>query len=234
MEVPEIELLVRGVRVLVGEADAEVIRSSIDGAVLSCSGGRTITVLHLAGEGLFMRTGGPNGMSLVPTHTRGMNDHGVATSVHIDQDVYGTPLTQVMSGRATPSQLGGFLLALRAKGETVDEMAGCVQAIREHVSVVLPRARDLVDIVGTGGDGANTVNLSTMAAIVVAACGVMGNGTPYADLGIRKMAGNYGPDKKMATAIAAPTPSPANPFSEIGVSITRRSPNRSRSPRETL
>ena len=77
----------------------------------------------------------------------------------------------VMTGEATPAQIAGFLTGLRAKGETVDEMAGCVQAIREHVAVVLPRERDLVDIVGTGGDGAHTFNISTTAAIVAAAAG---------------------------------------------------------------
>jgi len=84
----------------VTEADAEAIRAGIDGATLRCAGGRTLKVLHLAGEGLFMRTGGPNRLAVVPPESRGMNDHGAATSVHIDQDVYGTPLTQVMAGRA--------------------------------------------------------------------------------------------------------------------------------------
>lgn len=85
---------------LVTDEDTAAIRGALDGAVLSCSSGRTLKVLHLAGEGLFMRTGGPNRMALVPRHSNGANGHGAATSVHIDQDVYGTPLTQVMDGRA--------------------------------------------------------------------------------------------------------------------------------------
>jgi hypothetical protein len=82
------------------EADATTIRSSLDGAVLPCSGGATLEVLYIADEGLIMRKSGPNGMPIVGPRSIGMNDHGVATSVHADQDVYGTPLTQLMSGRA--------------------------------------------------------------------------------------------------------------------------------------
>jgi hypothetical protein len=85
---------------LVTEEDATTIRSSLQGAVLPCASGRTITVLFLADEGFIMRTAGPNGMSVVGPRSNGMNDHGGATSVHADQDVFGTPLTQLMDGRA--------------------------------------------------------------------------------------------------------------------------------------
>ena len=82
------------------EADAAAIRAALDGAVLRSTGGLTVTVLHLADEGLFMRTAGPNRMPPVPDQPNGMNDHGPATSVHADQDVYGTPMRQLMDGRA--------------------------------------------------------------------------------------------------------------------------------------
>jgi hypothetical protein len=85
---------------LVTDEDATTIRSSLQGAVLHCAGGRTITVLFLADEGFIMRKAGPNGMSVVGPRSKGMNDHGEATSVHADQDVFGTPVTQLMDGRA--------------------------------------------------------------------------------------------------------------------------------------
>jgi anthranilate phosphoribosyltransferase len=77
----------------------------------------------------------------------------------------------IMRGEATQAQIAGFLVALRAKGETADEIAGCAEAMREHVLRVNPKRDDLVDIVGTGGDGANTYNISTAAALVAAAAG---------------------------------------------------------------
>jgi anthranilate phosphoribosyltransferase len=78
---------------------------------------------------------------------------------------------QIMRGDATPAQIGGFLVALRAKGETPDEIAGCAEAMREHVLPVRPQRDDLVDTAGTGGDGAHTINISTAAALVAAAAG---------------------------------------------------------------
>jgi anthranilate phosphoribosyltransferase len=77
----------------------------------------------------------------------------------------------IMAGEATPAQIAGFLVALRAKGETAEEIAGCAEAMREHVLHVSPARTDLVDVVGTGGDGSNTYNISTAAALVAAAAG---------------------------------------------------------------
>ena len=77
----------------------------------------------------------------------------------------------IMTGDATPAQIAGFLIALRAKGETADEIAGCAEAMRAHVLQVRPQRDDLVDTAGTGGDGAKTINISTAAALVAAAAG---------------------------------------------------------------
>ena len=80
-------------------------------------------------------------------------------------------MDEIMSGDATPSQTAGFLVALRAKGEKADEIAGCAEAMRAHVVPVMPERHDLVDTAGTGGDGACTLNISTAAALVAAAAG---------------------------------------------------------------
>jgi anthranilate phosphoribosyltransferase len=80
-------------------------------------------------------------------------------------------MNEIMRGEATPAQIGGFLIALRLKGETADEIAGCAEAMRAHVLAVHPKRDDLVDTAGTGGDGAGTFNISTAAALVAAAAG---------------------------------------------------------------
>jgi anthranilate phosphoribosyltransferase len=77
----------------------------------------------------------------------------------------------VMDGQATASQLAAMLMGLRMRGETVEELAGFASAMRERVLRVDAPA-GTIDIVGTGGDGSNTFNISTTAALVVAACGV--------------------------------------------------------------
>ncbi|GHF07119.1 anthranilate phosphoribosyltransferase [Amycolatopsis deserti] len=80
-------------------------------------------------------------------------------------------MDQVMSGEATPAQVGGFLVALRAKGETPAEITGLADAMLAHARRVRI-SRDAVDIVGTGGDRSGSVNISTMASLVTAAAGV--------------------------------------------------------------
>jgi len=86
-------------------------------------------------------------------------------------DAAGWAMDQILAGDATPVQVAGFAIALRSKGETVAELTGLSQAMLERATpVTLPS--EAVDVVGSGGDRANTVNVSTMAAIVTAACGV--------------------------------------------------------------
>jgi anthranilate phosphoribosyltransferase len=80
-------------------------------------------------------------------------------------------MDQIMSGEASPAQVAGFLMALRAKGESVDEMRGLADTMLAHAKRITVGGTTL-DIVGTGGDRAHTVNISTMAALVAAASGV--------------------------------------------------------------
>ena len=81
-------------------------------------------------------------------------------------------MDQIMGGEASPAQVAGFLVALRAKGETVEEMRGLADAMLGARAAGSRWPGRAVDIVGTGGDRAHTVNISTMAAIVVAGAGV--------------------------------------------------------------
>jgi anthranilate phosphoribosyltransferase len=90
---------------------------------------------------------------------------------HLDAAEARAAMSEIMDGTATQSQTAGFLVALRMKGETADEIAGCAEAMREHVVPVRPTRSDLVDTAGTGGDGAHTRNISTAAALVAAAAG---------------------------------------------------------------
>ncbi|RVU83987.1 anthranilate phosphoribosyltransferase [Leucothrix sargassi] len=80
-------------------------------------------------------------------------------------------MKEIMTGLATDAQIGGFLIALRLKGETVDEITAAAQVMRELATPVAINADNLVDIVGTGGDGSSTFNISTASCFVVAAAG---------------------------------------------------------------
>jgi len=80
-------------------------------------------------------------------------------------------MDEIMSGNATAAQLAAFAVLIRAKGETPDELAGLVRAMLEHATPLVIEGR-AVDVVGTGADRAHTVNISTMAALVVAGAGI--------------------------------------------------------------
>jgi anthranilate phosphoribosyltransferase len=96
---------------------------------------------------------------------------GLITGADLSQAQAAWAMDQVMTGEVSPVQLGGFLVALRAKGETVEELAGLTESMVRHATRIdVPGPS--VDIVGTGGDRAHTVNISTMASVVIAGAGL--------------------------------------------------------------
>ena len=119
-----------------------------------------------------------------------MDIKGALAKIAGRQDLTGAEMREVMtiimSGEATPSQIGAFLMGLRVKGETVGEIAAAVSILREKM-VPVAAPDDVIDIVGTGGDGAESLNISTATALVVAASGV-----PVAKHGNRALSSKSG------------------------------------------
>jgi anthranilate phosphoribosyltransferase len=95
----------------------------------------------------------------------------VATGATLTRHEAAAAFDSMMSGEATPSQMGGLLMALRVRGETVEEITGAVSTMRAKMLRVAAPA-EAVDVVGTGGDGSGSVNVSTCASFIVAGCGV--------------------------------------------------------------
>src|SRR3954469_23591818 len=95
----------------------------------------------------------------------------VATGATLSRDEAASAFDTMMSDEATPSQMGGLLMALRVRGETVDEITGAVTAMRDKMLRVDAPA-GAIDVVGTGGDASGTYNISTCAALIVAGAGV--------------------------------------------------------------
>ena len=110
----------------------------------------------------------------------------IATRGDLTRDEMRAVIGTIMNGEATPSQIGAFLMGMRVKGETVEEIAAAVSILREKM-VPVAAPDNAMDIVGTGGDGAGTLNISTGAAIVVAATGV-----PVAKHGNRALSSKSG------------------------------------------
>jgi anthranilate phosphoribosyltransferase len=90
----------------------------------------------------------------------------------LDQEEARNAMETIMDGRATPAQIAAFMIALKMKGETADEITGCARAMRSRAAALKVDAPILVDTCGTGGDGSHTFNISTTAAFVIAGAGV--------------------------------------------------------------
>ncbi len=110
----------------------------------------------------------------------------VVSGRNLDMPMARAVMDAMMEGAATPAQIGALIVALRMKGETVDEIAGMVESMRAHATIV-SLSVDAVDTCGTGGDGAGTFNISTAAALVAA-----GAGCPVAKHGNRAASSRCG------------------------------------------
>jgi anthranilate phosphoribosyltransferase len=94
------------------------------------------------------------------------------TGEHLTVEEASSALGTIMTGQATDAQIAGLMIALRAKGETVDELVGFARTMREHAVKIQIDDSDAIDMCGTGGDGSGTFNISTVASFVVAGAGV--------------------------------------------------------------
>ncbi len=97
---------------------------------------------------------------------------GLVEKVSLSSEEAEAVMQEIMLGEATPSQISAFLTALRMKGETPEEIAGCARAMRAHASKVVTSQSPVMDTCGTGGDGISTFNISTVVAFVIAGAGV--------------------------------------------------------------
>ena len=125
-------------------------------------------------------------------------------------------MREIMNGEASESQMGAFMIALRSKGETVQELAGLVDVMLEN-AVLLETGNDAVDIVGTGGDMFGTVNISSMASILASACGI-----PVLKHGSRSASGKTGASEMLEVLGIRLDLSPqqvAQVFEKIGITF---------------
>ena len=141
--------------------------------------------------------------------------HTVVNGVSLDEDQAATVAHEIMAGNATPAQIAALLVALRVKGETVDEIAGFVRAMRAGATPAPARSDNLVDTCGTGGDSSGTFNISTVSALVAA-----GAGCKVAKHGNRSISSSCGSAdvlQSLGVNVEMPPEAAARCIDEIGV-----------------
>lgn len=123
-------------------------------------------------------------------------------------------MRSIMTGTATPAQIGGFLIGLRMKGETIEEITAAAQIMRELVTPVTVTGPHLIDIVGTGGDSTNTFNISTASAFIVAAAG--GKVAKHGNRSVSSQSGSADVLEALGVTINLTPPQVAQCINEIG------------------
>lgn len=139
----------------------------------------------------------------------------VAGGAHLTHDEAKAAMNVIMDGEATPAQIGSLLTALRMKGETADEIAGFAETMRSKANAVHSQSENLLDTCGTGGDGADTFNISTASAIVAA-----GGGIRVAKHGNRAMSSKSGSAdvlEALGVTIGLPAEAAAACLDRIGI-----------------
>lgn len=124
-------------------------------------------------------------------------------------------MRDIMTGKCSEAQIGGFLVALRMKGESIDEITAAAQVMRELATPVKVNVEPLVDVVGTGGDGANLFNISTASAFVVAAAGA--HVAKHGNRGVSSTSGSADVLESLGVRIGLPAEVVARGIEELGV-----------------
>ncbi|MDO6563945.1 anthranilate phosphoribosyltransferase [Amphritea sp. 1_MG-2023] len=139
----------------------------------------------------------------------------VVEHIDLSRDEMVDVMRQVMTGECSESQIAGFLIALRMKSESIDEITGAAQVMRELATPVKATAAPLVDIVGTGGDGANLFNVSSASAFVAAACGV--NVAKHGNRGVSSSSGSADLLEQAGISLELSADAVARCIDEVGV-----------------
>lgn len=139
----------------------------------------------------------------------------VTSNTDLEREQMADVMRLVMAGEATNAQIGGLLVGLRMKGETTQEIAGAAQVMRELATPVVPTVDHLVDLVGTGGDGANLFNVSTAASFVVAAAGA--NVAKHGNRGVSSTSGSSDVLEHLGMPLDLTPEQVARAIDEVGV-----------------
>ncbi len=139
----------------------------------------------------------------------------VVAHENLSQDEMHGVMQEIMTGQATPAQIGGFLVALRMKGETIDEVTGAAQVMRELATPVSVDVEYMVDTCGTGGDGANLFNVSTASAFVVAAAG--GHVAKHGNRSVSSSTGSADVLEQAGVNLSLPPEQVARAIEQVGV-----------------